>query len=57
MRGRAKNFDETRWMSFLIEGAYDKICENIRNLVKKVFDSEPVHDKKVFKSSNKILWW
>lgn len=42
-------------MSFLIEGAYDKICENIRNLMKKVFDSEPVHDKKVFKSSNKIL--
>ena len=42
-------------MSFLIEGAYDKICENIRNLMKKAFDSETVHDKKVFKSSNKIL--
>lgn len=31
------------------------MCENIRNLMKKAFDSEPVHDKKVIKSSNKIL--
>ena len=25
------------------------MCENIRNLMKKAFDSEPVHDKKIIK--------
>ena len=46
-----KGFDETKYMSFLTEDekllkAYNKVWNKISNIMKKGFDSEPVHNEK-----------
>ena len=42
-----KDFDETKYMSFLIKNdellEKHKIWEKVKNIIKKEFDSEPVY--------------
>ena len=49
-----KDFDETKYMSFLIKDEllekYNKIWEEVKNIIKKKFDSEPVYNEKYLKS-------
>ena len=44
-----KDFDETKYMSFLIKDdelleAYHEIWEKVKNIIKKEFDSEPLYN-------------
>ena len=46
-----KRFDETKYMSFLIKDddvleKYNEILENVKNIIKREFDSEPVYNEK-----------
>ena len=46
-----RNFDETKYMSFLIKDdelleKYNEICEKVKNSIKEEFDSEPVYSEK-----------
>ena len=50
-----KDFDETKFMSFLIEDdelleKYNKIWEKVKYSLKKEFDSKPVYNKKYLKA-------
>ena len=49
-----KDFDETKYMSFLIKDEllekYNEIWEEVKNIIKKEFDSEPVYNEKYLKS-------
>ena len=49
-----KDFDETKYMSFLIKDELlekcNKIWEEVKNIIKKEFDSEPVYNEKYLKS-------
>ena len=52
------DFDETRYMSFLIKNYklienYNEIWEKVKNNLKKEFDNEPVHNEKYLKSKIK----
>ena len=54
-----KDFDENKYMSFLIEDdelleKYNEICEKVRNSIKKEFDSEPIYNLQG-KSQHKFL--
>ena len=56
MSAYRKDFDETRYISFLIKN--DKLLENeiwekVKNILKKEFDSEPVYNKKYLKAKIK----
>ena len=47
MKANRRDFDETKYMSFLIKGnelleKYNKIWNKVSNIMKKVFDSETV---------------
>ena len=47
MKANRGDFDETKYMSFLIKGnelleKYNKIWNKVSNIMKKVFDSETV---------------
>ena len=47
MRANKRDFDETKFMSFLIKDdelseKYNEIWEKVKNNIKKEFDSEPV---------------
>ena len=58
MSAYRKDFDETKYMSFLIKDdelleKYNEILEKAKNIVKKEFDSEPVYNKKYLKSKVK----
>ena len=49
-----KDFEETKYMSFLIKDELlekcNKIWEEVKNIIKKEFDSEPVYNEKYLKS-------
>ena len=45
-----RDFDETRYMFFFIKDdelleKYNKICEKVKNSIKKKFNGEPVYNK------------
>ena len=50
-----KNFDETKFMSFLIEDdelleKYNKNCGKVKDSLKREFDSKSVYNKKYLKA-------
>ena len=52
-----RDFDETRYMSFLIKvdellKKYNEICEKLSNSIKKEFNSKPVYNEKYLKKLN-----
>lgn len=54
MSGYAKNFNEIKYILFLIEDekllkAYNKVWNKISNLTQKEFDSKPVYNE-IFKN-------
>ena len=58
MSAYRKEFDETKYMSFLIKGdelleKYNEIWEKVKNIIKKEFDSESVHNEKYLKAKIK----
>ena len=60
MTGYRKDFDETKFISFLIKNdelleKYYEIWEKKKRILKKEFDCEPVFNKKYIKATNKIL--
>ena len=51
MSAYRRNFDETKYISFLIKdsellGKYNDILDKVRYIIKKEFDSEPVYHGK-----------
>ena len=52
MSAYRRGFDETKHMSFLI-AEYNKILYEVRNNIKKVFDSEPVYNEKYLRTKIK----
>ena len=59
MSAYRKEFDETKYMSFLIKGdelleKYNEIWEKVKNIIKKEFDSESVHNEKYLKAKIKF---
>ena len=53
-----KDFDETKYMSFLIKDdelieKYNEIWEKVTNIIKKEFDSEPVYNENYLKAKIK----
>ena len=55
MRAYRRDFHETEYMSFLIKddeslGKYNGIWEKVSNIIKKVFDIEPVYNEKHLKT-------
>ena len=54
-----KHYDgQTKWIYFLIEDLleiYNTIWDKVSADIRKEFDSEPAHDKKIFGNQNKIL--
>ena len=51
MSAYRRNFDETKYMSFLIKDdelleKYNEFCEKVKNSIKEEFDSEPVYSEK-----------
>ena len=58
MSAYRKEFDETKYMSFLIKGdelleKYNEIWEKVKNIIKKEFDSESVHNEEYLKAKIK----
>ena len=53
MSAYRRGFDETKHMSFLI-AEYNKILYEVRNNIKKVFDSEPVYNEKYLRTKTKF---
>ena len=54
MSAYSKDFDETKYMSFLIKDdelleKYNEIWEKVKNIIKKEFDSEAVYNEKYLK--------
>ena len=54
-----RDFDESKYIYFLIKDdelleKYNEIWEKVRNSIKKGFDSDPVYNEKICKSSNKM---
>ena len=59
MRAYRKDFDETKYVSFLIKDdelleKYNELWENVKNIIKKEFDSEPVYNEKYLKAKIKF---
>ena len=55
MSAYREDFDETKYISFLIKDdelleKYNEIWENVKNIMKKEFDSEPVYNEKYLKA-------
>ena len=55
MSAYRRDFHETEYMSFLIKddeslGKYNEIWEKVSNIIKKVFDTEPVYNEKYLKT-------
>ena len=53
-----KDFDQTKYMSFLIKGdelieKYNEVWEKVKNIIKKEVDSEPVCNEKYIKAKVK----
>ena len=58
MSANRKNFDETKYISFLIKDddllkKYNKNWEKVKNSIKNVFDSELVYNEKYIKAKIK----
>ena len=58
MNAHIKDFDETKFMTFLIKDdelleMYNKIWEKVKDSLKKEFDSEPVYNKKYLEAKIK----
>ena len=58
MSAYRKDFDETKCMSFLIKDdellkKYNEIWENVKNIIKREVDSEPVYNEKYLKAKIK----
>ena len=58
MNAYRREFDETKYMSFLIKDEelfekYNKTWEKVKNSLKKDFDGEPVYNKKYLKAKIK----
>ena len=58
MTAYRKDFDETKYMSFLIKDnelfkKYNETWEKVKNSLKKEFDSEPVYNEKYLKAKMK----
>ena len=58
MSAYRRDFDETKYMSFLIKNdelleKYNEIWEKVKNSIKKEFDSEPVYNEKYLKAQGK----
>ena len=58
MSAYRKDFDETKYLSFLIKDdnlleKYSEIWEQVKNSPKKDFDSEPVYNEKYLKANIK----
>ena len=58
MRAYRRDFDETKYISFLIKDdelleKYNEIWEKVRNSIKKEFDSKPVYSEKYLKTKTK----
>ena len=54
MTAYRKDFDETKYLSFLIKGdelleKYNEILEKVKDNLKKEFESEPVYNEKYLK--------
>ena len=54
MSAYKKDFDETKYMSFLIKDdelleKYNEIWKKAKNIIKKEFDSEPLYNEKYLK--------
>ena len=54
MSAHRRDFDETKYMSFLIKcdellEKYNEACEKISKSIKKEFDSKPAYDEKYLK--------
>ena len=52
MTANRKDFNETKYISFLIKGdelleKYNEIWEKVKNSIKKEFDSEPVYNENI----------
>ena len=53
-----KDFDQTKYMSFLIKGdelieKYNEVWDKVKNIIKKEVDSEPVYNEKYIKAKVK----
>ena len=58
MSAHRKDFDETKYISFLIKDEelfekYNEIWEKVKNIIKKEFDSELVYNEKYLKAKIK----
>ena len=58
MRAYRRDFDEIKYMSFLIKddgilGKYNEIWEKVQNNIKKVFNSKPVYNEQYLKDKIK----
>ena len=52
MSGHRRDFDKTKYMSFLIRynellTKYNEIWEKVKNSIKKEFDSEPAYNENI----------
>ena len=61
MTAHIKDFDETKFMTFLIKDdelleMYNKIWEKVKDSLKKEFDSEPVYNKKYLEAKIKSYY-
>ena len=55
MNASRRDFDETKYTSFLIKGdelleKYNEIWEKVKNSIKKEFDSQPAYNEKYLKA-------
>ena len=60
MNAYKRDFDETRYMSFLIKDdefleKYNEIWVKVKNSIKKDFDSEPVYNEKYLKAKKNLI--
>ena len=58
MNAYRRDFDETKYMSFLIKDndlseKYNEILEKVKNSIKREFDSKPVYNEKYLKTKIK----
>ena len=58
MNASRRDFDETKYISFLIKGdelleKYNEIWEKVKNSIKKEFDSQPAYNEKYLKAKIK----
>ena len=58
MNAYRKDFDKTRFMSFLIKDEkllekYNEIWKKVSNIIKKEFDSKPEYNEKYLKTKTK----